>query len=764
MVASKCMVESKHEPGEILYGWDATERVVSASTFEKDGREFLRLYLRDRDSISVQDAQFEPFLLFGPDAFVEHLGGAPVLRLAGELDYRWIARFPTMKALAKVKSSLDKEFRGAYKRVSDEYLYIGDGVQQALLLTGVTHLGGMVEDAIVRMQLDIETDTAEGFEFPSAERESDEIILIALTDNTGREKVISRLEMPEAEMLEELGRTIAGWNPDVIEGHNLFRFDLSYIFERAKMHGVKLAWGRDGSVLKWHKSRLNLAERRFDYPKYEVEGRAFVDTYILVQFYDIVKREMESYGLKDVAQYLGVAPAGREYVEGREIRNVWRSDPERLVKYALDDVRETRAIADMLGAPYFYQAQMLPLAYQDVYVRGNAVKINGLMLRWYLREKHSVPKPASGGQTFAGGFTDVKKFGVIRDVVACDVASLYPSLMLSYKIAPASDSLCAFLEMLGELRRRRLAAKSKMKVSPDDGERKKLDNQQATFKILINSFFGYLGADGALFGDSSAAGEITASGQKLIKRIVELLEAEGCGIIEVDTDGVYFTPPRERMTFAEIEAITERLNAQMPEGIQIEVDGRYPAMLSYKVKNYALLRADGQIIIKGSGMKSRGLEPFQREFLRRGIKYILENEPEKIAEMRDEFAEAIKTNSMPIEMLSKTDRLQETLDAYREKTAKSSRGRQAGYELAIKSGRKYRPGDYVSYYITGEKPKVAAWQMAKPVGEFDPASPDVNVAYYLAKLSDVYERVTSFSDAERGGAEKEDTDGELFKG
>lgn len=762
VVISKSMSDSAKKPGDILYGWDATAGVVSASALEIDGAEYLRLYLRGDKGITTQDRKFEPFLLFGPDEFAGHLDEVQVERLSGNLNYKWIARFPTMKALAKAKARLDKEFKGKYGRVSDEYLMINDGVQQALLLTGVTHFGGFTESGVVRMQLDIETDTTEGFEFPSAGREGDEIIIIALSDSTGREKVISRLEMTEAEMLLELGRTIEEWNPDVIEGHNIFKFDLSYIFERAKRHKVKLGWGRDGSEIRFHKSRVSLAERRFDYPKFEVEGRAFVDTYILVQFYDIVKREMESYSLKEVSKYLGVAASGREYVEGHEIRDVWRSDPKRLVRYAMDDVRETGAIAAMLGAPYFYQSQMLPLAYQDVYVRGNAVKINGLMLRWYLHENHSVPKPSSRADFVVGGFTDVRRFGVIKDVVACDVASLYPSLMLSYKIEPEMDSLGAFLEMLAELRSRRLAAKAMMKETRDASEKKSLDNQQGTFKILINSFFGYLGTDGAYFGDAAAANKITSSGQELIKRIVELLEAEGCGIIEVDTDGVYFAPPREGMADAEIETIIERISSKMPEGIQIEIDGRYPAMLSYKVKNYALLRNDGVIIIKGSGMKSRGLEPFQREFLRRGINYILENEPEKIDAMRDDFAAAITEGRMPVAELAKTDRLQETLDAYREKTAKSSRGRQAGYELAVKSGKEFQPGDYVTYYITGEKPKVAAWQHAKLLSDYDAQNPDVNVAYYLAKLADVYDRVKGFMNSEHGAGEK-DGDGELFE-
>ena len=57
------------------------------------------------------------------------------------------------------------------------------------------------------------------------------------------------------------------------------------------------------------------------------------------------------------------------------------------------------------------------------------------------------------------------------------------------------------------------------------------------------------------------------------------------------------------------------LAAISQEGIEIELDGRYPAMFSYKMKNYALLDEQGHLRIKGSGLRSRGLEPFQREWL-----------------------------------------------------------------------------------------------------------------------------------------------------
>ena len=40
-------------------------------------------------------------------------------------------------------------------------------------------------------------------------------------------------------MLEELVAIIRQRDPDVIEGHNLFRFGLDYLQARARRHGVE---------------------------------------------------------------------------------------------------------------------------------------------------------------------------------------------------------------------------------------------------------------------------------------------------------------------------------------------------------------------------------------------------------------------------------------------------------------------------------------------------------------------------------------------
>src|SRR5436309_15737536 len=169
------------------------------------------------------------------------------------------------------------------------------------------------------MALDIEVTTAPGFEFPNAARESDRIIAIALADSTGLVTVLSGAEMSEDELLAECSRIIRERDPDVLEGHNVFRFDLEYLEARARRHGVALAWGRDGSPMRSRPARLSVAERTIGFRRYEMAGRHVVDTWMLAQLHDVGARDLPSFGLKDIARHLGVAAADRTYVDAANV-------------------------------------------------------------------------------------------------------------------------------------------------------------------------------------------------------------------------------------------------------------------------------------------------------------------------------------------------------------------------------------------------------------------------------------------------------------
>lgn len=745
MKASQHPLPPLFQKNEVLFGHAGAPGLIAV---EIDGDDKVKLFSRAGDAISLDTAAFEPFMLLaGDDGLHGWQGETSIEVLDGHGAFNRLAVFPNLKQLEDAKFHLQKKTGKSPSAGDVPYWYFSDPLHQFLLRSGRTHFLGMTFRDLRRMQVDIETYCQEGFTFPNPSRDSDRITAIAMSDSTGWERLISGKELNEAEMLKELVKVIRERDPDVIEGHNLFRFDLEYIEARAKRHKVALNLGRDGSRLGGHASRMQIAERTITYRKYEIFGRHIIDTWILAHHYDVATRELESFGLKDIARHFGVAGAERTYVPGDKTSWYFDHDPDTLFRYALDDVRETRAISEILSSSYFVEAQIFPYSYQNIPLRGNATKIDALFLREYLHQRRSVPYP-NEGRDVVGGFTHMEHQGTAQRVLHCDVTSLYPSLMLVYNYLPKNDDLGVFAGLLGDLRGFRVKAKELARGARDEESRVYFNALQSTFKILINSFYGYLGFQMGHFNDFDAANQVTAKGRELIQSAIAWLKKNNAKIIEVDTDGIYFVPPDSVKTATEEERLIADLAAILPKGIELELDGRYPAMFSYKMKNYALLDEQGRLRIKGSGLRSRGLELFQREWLEEMLLLLLKNEKEKIPQLYQRYLDDIENHRHDISWLAKNETLQDSLENYQAKVIAKKRNAAAPYELALKAERPYQPGDQISYYVTGAKAKLKISENCKLATDWDPKNPDENAEHYKAKLKELYEKFKPWIDGE----------------
>ena len=731
-----------------LFGHDSTPRLLA---FELEGDDKVRVFTRTEDAKTVSDIRpFRPFvLLASTDLLTGWAGGYDVQELQGDGLYRFLVLLHGWGDALRARADLQK-VTGKTQTASDTpYLFFNDPIQQDLMLTGQTHFLTLPFGDLRRMQLDIETYCGAGYEFPNAARAEDRITAIALGDSTGWEHVISGKALAEADMLKELVRIIQERDPDVLEGHNLFRFDLEYIEARAKRHKVKLALGRGGAVLQGHPSRMQIAERAITYRKYEIFGRHIIDTWILAQHYDVTARELEGFGLKEIARHFGLATEDRTYILPEKVSWYFDHEPDTLFNYALDDVREARALSAILSQSYFVQAQIFPFSYQNVALRGNATKIDALLIREYLRQRRAIPTPEPP-QEVLGGHTEIAYQGVARRVLHCDVTSLYPSVMLAFAYFPRRDSLGVFASLLKDLRAFRVQAKQLARASETDEARNYYEALQSTFKILINSFYGYLGFPMGHFNDYQAANQVTAKGRELIHAVMAWLKDRGARLIEIDTDGLYFVAPPDVRTAEDEERLLSEMGKVLPEGISLELAGRYQAMFSYKMKNYALLDEGGRLSITGSGLRSRGLELFQREWMEEMFLHLLKGEPQKIRELTQRYAEAFEQHKFDVRKFMKTETLQDSLDTYREKIRGSKRNPAAAYELALHSARPYQPGDQISYYVSGTSKKVKVHEAAKLASEWDPKNPDENVEYYKAKLVELAEKFRPFFESREG--------------
>ena len=728
------------EKNAVLFGADPMPRIVAIELGETGT---VKVYRREEDGSTVADVEpFHPFVWCDSD--VVDLG-IETERLEGDLKYGWLITVDSWKELIALRNGL--------KKASRDFFAFNDPVQHYLTATGRTLFKELPFEELKRMQLEVLSleDAVAGTGDPGAgvtdPGYNDHIMSIALSDNTGWEELIivdpASVEESEHAALKRLTSLIKERDPDVIEGHNLFRFDLPYLVSRAKKAKTKLDWGRSGGFLRSRPSRLQIAEKTIDYPKFTIDGRHFVDTFLLAQFYDVGMRSLAGFERTDVARHFALCDSEEiSALTGKELQRAYMDNDERFRRRALCGVRETRALSDLLSPSYFIQAQIFPYNYQDVIVRGNATRINALFLREYFRQRHSIPEMPMA-RAFEGGYTDVFFTGVAHSVWHCDIASLYPSIMLQFDCFPATDQLQIFRHLLTDLRTFRLEAKSKMRAEKDVAKQHHLQALQNTFKILLNSFYGYLGFAQGHFADFDAAARVTQIGRDLLKKMIDWLNAQGAQVIEVDTDGIYFVPPDK----IDINQLQTGLAKELPAGIDIEFDEQFDAMFSYKAKNYALLTKDGDVIIKGGALKSRGLEKFQRVFLEEMIKLIMEGKAEAIADLRNEFERKIRSREWKIDMLMKTDTLQDSLEKYRAKIAGSARNRAAAYELALGSGRNYKPGNQISYYIKATPKKVPAYEAAKLASEFDPENRDENVGYYVAKLEELVKKFSGLAAA-----------------
>src|SRR5882724_11873736 len=736
------------EKNTLLFGADPTPRIVAVELGETGT---VRVHRRETDGSTVTDVEpFHPFVW--ADSDVVDLG-IETEKLRGNLKYGWLITVDSWKELIALRNGL--------KNAGRDFFAFTDSIQHYLTATGRTLFKDLEFEALKRMQIEVLSVAGGGAIAGGADPgNEDHIMIIALSDNTGWEELVvvdpNNLDESERAALKRMTNLIKERDPDVIEGHDLFRVHLPPLVGRAKKLKTKLDWGRSGGFLRSRPSRLQIAEKTIDYPKFTIDGRHFVDTFLLAQFYDVGMRSLAGFERTDVARHFGFCDEDISALAGKELERAYLSGKEKFRRRALCGVRETRAVSELLSPSYFIQAQIFPYNYQDVIVRGNATRINGLFLREYYRQRHSIPEmPMVRG--FEGGYTAIFFTGVARNVWHCDIASLYPSIMLQFDCWPATDQLQIFRHLLTDLRTFRLEAKASMRAANDRAKQQYFHALQNTFKVLINSFYGYLGFAQGHFADFDAAARVTQIGRELLQKMIDWLTAHGAQVIEVDTDGIYFVPPaavaaslgdapgasaeaHAAHRAAATEELRSELAKELPPGIEVEFDEQFDAMFSYKAKNYALLTRDGDVVIKGGALKSRGLEKFQRVFLEEMIKLLMEGKSDAIPALREDFEKKIRDREWPIDMLMKTDTLQDSLDKYRAKIGAGGRNRAAAYELALASGRNYKPGEQISYYIKATPKKVAAYEAAKLASDFDPDNRDENVDYYAAKLDELVKK------------------------
>lgn len=521
------------------------------------------------------------------------------VRLKGDLFYKYGRQFDNRDDFYKIKRLLrDKQT-----------FCIHDPKEAFLVKDGYTYYKGLNPKDVSILSFDIETTGLE-------HNENSDVLIIS---NTFRKNGKQERKLFTYDQFSNTGQMIDEWckwvreiNPSIMIAHNGYAYDLPYLNFVAEENGTTLKLGRDDSdiIFEDYESKFRKdATQFYHYHKAKIYGREIIDTLFLALKYD-VGRKYETYGLKNIIKQENLEIKDRVFYDASKIRTNYKNpiEWEKIKAYAEFDADDALALYDLMIPPFFYMAQSVPKSFQSLLCTANGSQINSIMIRSYLQNAHSLPK-ASETLKFEGAVSFGNP-GIYRNVFKIDVASLYPSVILEYKIYDKEkDPNGHFLQMVDYLTTERLKNKELAKTS------KYHDDLQNAQKISINSAYGFLGAPGLLFNSTENAALITKYGRDLLKQSITWAENKGFKIVNADTDSISFSKlDASDFTEEERSQLLNELNSQMPEKIKFTDDGYYLCVIVVKAKNYLLW--DGKKIkYKGSAIKAPGKELALREFI-----------------------------------------------------------------------------------------------------------------------------------------------------
>jgi hypothetical protein len=716
----------RFEENTMLFGSDPTPRIVA---IEMGDTGTVKVYRREQDGSTVCDIEpFHPFVW--ADGDVADLGMENAEKLAGDLKFSWLITVNSWKELIALRNGL--------KSAGRTFFALTDPVQHYLTHTGRTLFKEMALEDLKRLQLEVISLSGEG---DLAQASQEHIASIAVSDNSGWEELI--LVDPR--------------NADASEHAAIKRLTAIYQGARSgrdrrattsSASTCRISWPARGrrrrssigdaaaASCRSRPSRLQIAEKTIDYPKFAVDGRHFVDTFLLAHFYDVGMRSLNGFERIDVAQHFGFCDSAEfSSLGGKELQRAYLDGDERYKKRALCAVRETRAVSELLSPSYFIQAQIFPYNYQDVIVRGNATRINALFLREYFRQRHAIPELPMVQGLRRRLHRDVRhrrhaRCLALRHRLRSTRASCCSSIASRSPTSSRFSATSSPISAPSASRRKRACAPRRSRAPaslPRPPEH--LQNPHQQLLRLPRLRAGPL----RRFRRRRARHPDRPRPPPEDDRLAQLQRRAS----HRSRHRRHLLRPAARRR---ARGAPQRARKELPPGIEVELDEQFDAMFSYKAKNYALLTKEGEVIMKGGALKSRGLEKFQRVFLEEIIKLQMQGKPGELSALRDDYERRMRAGEMPIEMLMKTDTLQDSLEKYRQKIGAGGRNRAAAYELALGSGRAYKPGDQISYYIKATPKKVAAYEAAKLASDFDPQNRDENVDYYVGKLGELVKK------------------------
>ena len=360
-------------------------------------------------------------------------------------------------------------------------------------------------------------------------------------------------------------------SPTLVVGHNIFGFDVPFLQLRWR-HETPFPFSPRKEVF-----RVGADVREVNSYVFSQNWVAnVVDTYLLAERADaLTGGDFPAYGLKQLVSHL--------FGDTREEKYHQAEDK---VAYLVNDLFDTIRLFNYFD---FVRGimEIIPISWDNV-LMNTGTMINVLfttLFSPFFAVPYNAPK-----KEYQGGYVGLERVGAFDNVYSADVVSMYPNIMLRH-VTPKWDKNGLFRGVVQYVLRRRLEAKAKAKSGGEDAKR--WQTRQLALKIVANSFYGYL-ASGGNYSDADSAELVTKIGRSIVKRMCDIITAHGGSVIEVDTDGVYFTAHDP-----------DQVISALRSGIDYDLEfNRYDWGLFVKKKNYALVSED-RLILSGGSLRNR---------------------------------------------------------------------------------------------------------------------------------------------------------------
>jgi DNA polymerase-2 len=363
----------------------------------------------------------------------------------------------------------------------------------------------------------------------------------------------------ERQLLAAFRDRLVALDPDVITGWNVIDFDLRVLFDRFRRYRLAFTLGRS------REAAVYLPQSEGRGSRVIVPGRQVWDGVRIVR---ASPDAFEDYSLETVAGAILGSGKRIEILEGEDriaaIERLYREQPEELCAYCLEDACLVHRIMGRTGlfeltlrrcvligvAPDLAWTSIA--AFEHLYIE--ALHQRGMVAPTFGVD----PLPMEGA---AGGIILAPRPGVFDQVLVFDFQSLYPSIIRTFNI----DPLSYIGKPRGGAENRSLSSPSNTPIRAPNGaafrrapgilpelldrffERRAQAQAEGdevasfVYKIIMNSFYGVLGAGGCRFAGSDLAGAITSFGQRIVGWCKDFLEDLGYTVLYGDTDSLFVT-------------------------------------------------------------------------------------------------------------------------------------------------------------------------------------------------------------------------------